>query len=100
MARFATKSQVGTNPVAVVTGASRGIGKAIAIALGEAGCKVVVNYASNADAAKSVCEEINSRGALTGGSAIPFLANCASYDEVKLMFNHANKDVSLIIDPT
>ena len=38
------KKEMPANPVAVVTGASRGIGKAIALALGDAGCKVIVNY--------------------------------------------------------
>lgn len=37
-----------------MTGASRGIGKAVALALGQAGCRVVVNYASSADAANKV----------------------------------------------
>ena len=38
------KKEMPANPVAVVTGASRGIGKAIALALADAGCKVIVNY--------------------------------------------------------
>ena len=40
--------------IPVVTGASRGIGKAIALALGDAGCKVIVNYASSDAAANEV----------------------------------------------
>ena len=48
------KKEMPANPVAVVTGASRGIGKAIALALADAGCKVVVNYASNEAAALEV----------------------------------------------
>jgi acetoacetyl-CoA reductase len=45
--------------VAIVTGAGRGIGKAIAIALGEEGAKVAVNYNSSAGAAEEVVAQIN-----------------------------------------
>ncbi len=51
---------------AVVTGASRGIGRAIALALAAQGAKVVVNYAGNAAAAQSVVEAI----AAAGGDAV------------------------------
>jgi NAD(P)-dependent dehydrogenase (short-subunit alcohol dehydrogenase family) len=44
--------------VCIVTGASRGIGKAIALELGKAGCRVVVNYASSADKAEEVATEV------------------------------------------
>jgi 3-oxoacyl-[acyl-carrier protein] reductase len=45
--------------VALVTGASRGIGRAIAVALGQAGAYVVINYRGNQPAAESTLEEIN-----------------------------------------
>ncbi len=48
--------------VAIVTGGSRGIGRGIVIALAAAGHDIVVNYASNANAAKEVCEQIEELG--------------------------------------
>ena len=50
-------------PAALVTGASRGIGRAIALELGRLGYSVAVNYASRADAANEVVEEITAGGA-------------------------------------
>lgn len=47
-----------SRPVAIVTGASRGIGRSIAVALGAAGYAVVVNFARSADAAQAVVDEI------------------------------------------
>jgi 3-oxoacyl-[acyl-carrier protein] reductase len=46
------------NPVALVTGASRGIGRAIAVALGSAGCDVMINYVSNESAAGEARAEV------------------------------------------
>ncbi|MGC2830996.1 MAG: SDR family NAD(P)-dependent oxidoreductase [Candidatus Acidiferrum sp.] len=48
--------------VALVTGASRGIGKAIALALADAGADVAVNYRVQAEAAEAVCKAIRASG--------------------------------------
>lgn len=48
--------------VAIVTGASRGIGKAIALDLAKQGAKIVVNYAGSVDRANQVVEEIKQLG--------------------------------------
>ncbi|WP_422772430.1 3-ketoacyl-ACP reductase [Plantactinospora sp. WMMC1484] len=49
-------------PVAIVTGGSRGIGRGVVLALAGAGYDLVVNYASNAEAAAQVGKEVESRG--------------------------------------
>ncbi len=64
--------------VAVVTGASRGIGRAIALALAEAGAKVAVNYARSSQAADEVVEKITA----AGGEAIALQADVAQADQV------------------
>ena len=68
--------------VAVVTGASRGIGKACAIALAKRGYDVAVNYVSNVSAAESVVEEITALGV----RAIAVQADTANLPAVKDMF--------------
>eukprot|EP01031_Cornospumella_fuschlensis_P049037 gene49037-60028_t len=84
------------NPVAVVTGASRGIGKAVALALGAAGCKVIVNFASNEEAAQLVVSEIKAQFADRGGGAVAIKANCANVEEVRAMFQRVNSEVGAV----
>jgi glucose 1-dehydrogenase len=67
---------------ALVTGANSGIGKAVAIALGEAGADVVVNYVRDADAATSVVKTITS----FGGRALPVQADVSREDQVLAIF--------------
>ncbi len=71
--------------VAIVTGASRGIGRAIALALASEGAKVVVNYASSSTAADAVVAEI----AAMGGSAIAVAADVSQSDQVDALVNAA-----------
>ena len=87
------KREMPANPIAVVTGASRGIGRAIALALGEAGCKVIINYSSNEAAAQEVCDEIKVRTGDKGGSGVPMKANIASVTEVQEMFKKISEEV-------
>jgi glucose 1-dehydrogenase len=67
---------------ALVTGANSGIGKGVAIALGEAGADVVVNYVDGDDAANAVVEEITKSGA----KAFAHKADVSSEDQVAAMF--------------
>ena len=69
--------------VAVVTGASRGIGRAIALELANYGATVVVNYASSSTAADSVVAEITN----AGGEAIALQADVSKADQVDNFIN-------------
>lgn len=67
--------------VALVTGASRGLGKAIALQLAEEGAQVVVNYAKSAEKAGEVVEAIQS----AGGNALAMQADVSHFEEVEKM---------------
>lgn len=67
---------------ALVTGANSGIGEAVAIALGKAGAKVVVNYVSSEERANKVVKTIKANGS----DAIAIRADVSKEDQVQLMF--------------
>ncbi|MFJ8261569.1 3-oxoacyl-[acyl-carrier-protein] reductase [Rummeliibacillus sp. NPDC094406] len=71
--------------VAVVTGASRGIGRAIALHLANLGAKVVVNYSGSQARAEAVVAEIEANG----GAAIAVQANISDSDEVSMLMKKA-----------
>ncbi|CAL0306382.1 unnamed protein product [Lupinus luteus] len=72
-------------PVVVVTGASRGIGRAIALSLGKARCKVLVNYARSSKDAEEVSKEIEA----FGGQALTFRGDVSNEADVDSMIKTA-----------
>jgi len=74
-----------TGKAALVTGASRGIGRAIAERLGREGASVIVNYAARADQAKEVVAEVES----TGGKALALQADMGKVVEIRRLFERA-----------
>lgn len=68
--------------VALVTGAGRGIGRAIALELAKRGCTVAVNYSRSEGPANEVVEEITA----AGGEAFAVKADVSNAEEVKAMF--------------
>src|SRR3954453_6377010 len=75
------------NKVAVVTGASKGIGAGIARALAEAGASVVVNYSSSREGAGRVVDEI----AKAGGTAVAVHADISKSADVTRLFEETKK---------
>ncbi len=75
--------------VALVTGGSRGIGRASAILLAQRGAAVAVNYHTRRDAADSVVEAITSRG----GRACAYQADVARRNEVERMVRDLNEAI-------
>ena len=74
-----------TGKVAVVTGSSRGIGRAIAFKLASLGAKVVVNYHSSEEPAREVVDQIEAEG----GEAIAFQADVKQAGEAKKLIEAA-----------
>lgn len=73
--------------VAIVTGASRGIGQAIAEILAENGAKVVVNYARNQEFADAMVERISQRG----GQALAVQADVSKIEDLQKLFQVTNE---------
>src|ERR1700754_2737383 len=85
------------NKVAVVTGASKGIGAGIAKSLAAEGASVVVNYASSKEGADKVVAEIVNNG----GKAIAVKGDVSNAEDVKYLFAETKKaygDVNILVN--
>ncbi len=80
------------NRVALVTGGSRGIGRAICIRLARSGARVAVNYFANREAA----EETQRLIAQEGGSASIYQADVGSLEEIDAMFNRIESELGAV----
>jgi 3-oxoacyl-[acyl-carrier protein] reductase len=78
--------------VALVTGGSRGIGKAIAVSLSDAGASVAVNYLQQAAAAEAVAEAIRAKG----GRAVAVGADVSRADAVARLMAEVERDLGPI----
>jgi 3-oxoacyl-[acyl-carrier protein] reductase len=76
------------NKVALVTGASRGIGKAIALKLASEGARVIVHYKGNEDAAREVLVQIEQHG----GSGVLARADLGDLNQIAQIFTQTESD--------
>lgn len=76
--------------VALVTGASSGIGAGVAKALSSEGASVVINYSSSPEKAEKVLHEIQ----LSGGTAITMKADVSNEKEVLAMYRRSSNNLA------
>ena len=84
--------QLLSGKIALVTGGSRGIGRAIAVALGALGAKVVVNYSGNEKAAQETVHEIEKNG----GSAQALQFDVSNFTQTQEIIKKLEKDLGSI----
>src|SRR5436853_7765703 len=77
---------------ALVTGASTGIGRAIALSLGDAGADVAINYVSGEDKAEALAAEIRGKGS----RALALRADVSDESQVRAMFSSMLKELGTI----
>ena len=83
-----TQNKILSGKVALVTGASRGIGKAIAISLGKLGAEVIVNYSASDASAEEVVKSINDKG----GSSYKLKFDVSDEESVNTAVNQIIRD--------
>jgi 3-oxoacyl-[acyl-carrier protein] reductase len=80
--------------VALVTGASRGIGRAIALALGRRGAKVIINYAAREDAAREAAAAVEAAGGQAAIAGFDVASAAAVNDAIKAIGkDHGGLDI-------
>ena len=82
------------NQTCIVTGASSGIGKAVALAMGKDGANVVVNYITQPEVAEAVAQEITDMK--LGGRGIAIKADVSKEDQVEKMFETTIKEFGTV----
>ena len=85
--------------VALITGAGRGIGRSIALKLGEAGADIAVNYCKSPESAKKTCDQIKAMGA----KAITVNADVSDYGQVRSMVKKVTghfKTIDILVNNT
>ncbi len=78
--------------IALVTGASRGLGRAVAWRLAQDGAAIAINYQHQAEQAESLAEQIRS----AGGRALPLRADIGDRDQVRSMVAHTEAELGPI----
>jgi 3-oxoacyl-[acyl-carrier protein] reductase len=81
-----------TGKVALITGASQGIGAGIAKTMANAGAKVIVNHLNSPEEAQKVVDDIKA----AGGQAIPIHADVTKADQIRAMFDEAEKNFGVV----
>jgi 3-oxoacyl-[acyl-carrier protein] reductase len=87
-ASYTTKEIEMTDRIAIVTGASGGIGHAVALRLAKAGMAVAVHYSGNRDRAQAVADEI----VAAGGRAMVVGADVADEDQIAALFDQVEAE--------
>lgn len=77
---------------AIVTGASRGIGRAIALKLADLGANVVLNYRSDVNSVEEVVKQIEAKGV----KALTVQGDVSSFEDAKRIIDEANKNLGSI----
>ena len=85
-------NQVSDGRVALITGASRGLGRAMAVRLAASGHRIVVNYAHSREAAAEVVAQISE----SGGEAIAIRADVSDGEQVGALFDQIKEDLGAV----
>lgn len=85
------------NKVALITGASRGIGREAALALSRAGCRVVINYHHSSESAQALAEQIHKEG----NTAIALAADVSKQEDVRRLILEVGErlgDIDILVN--